>query len=317
MTTTMFLAATITLVGASVPPGPGRAERPAPAPKHDAPADAHESPKAAPSPANAPANAPTSGHGNDAANAPADAAHAAAPGTEPARTPDGSLKSLRAGNSRFASGKAKAPRRDIARVLETAKGQQPFATVVACADSRVPVEMLFDQGIGDLFVVRVAGNVCDTDEIGSVEYAAGHLHTPLIVVLGHTSCGAVKAVCEDAKVGGSIPALVANIGPAVARARRADRAGDDLVREAVTQNVWQSIEDLLAGSEEVRELVSGGKATVVGAVYDIANGRVQFLGEHPSQSGILAKAEGRGHGAAAPTKTNAGAGSDARDHGHD
>lgn len=313
MTTTMFLAATIALVGASVPPGPGHAERPAPAPKHDAPASAQtsapESPKTAPAVSNAPAGAPS----DPAANATADANA----GAEAARTPDGSLKSLRAGNSRFASGKPKAPRRDIARVLETAKGQQPFATVVSCADSRVPVEMLFDQGIGDLFVVRVAGNVCDTDEIGSVEYAAGHLHTPLIVVLGHTSCGAVKAVCEDAKVGGSIPALVENIAPAVARARRADRAGDDLVREAVTQNVWQSIGDLLAGSEEVRELVTEGKATVVGAVYDISNGRVQFLGEHPSQSDILAKAEGKGHGAAAPTKPNAGAGSDARDHGHE
>lgn len=215
----------------------------------------------------------------------------------PTTAPD-ALAALQTGNTRFAAGKPKAPHRDPARVRETAEGQHPFATIITCADSRLPAEMIFDQGVGDLFVVRVAGNVCDTDEIGTAEYGAGHLHTPLIMVMGHTSCGAVKAVCENAKVGPNIAALVDNIAPAVARARETGLAGDALVLEAVTQNVWQSIADLLTHSAEVRELVTKGEVAVVGAVYDISSGRVEVFGEHPAQSGLLAKGPTETHPAA-------------------
>lgn len=228
------------------------------------------------------------------ANPPAGATNA---GDRPTTAAD-AIAALQTGNTRFAAGKPKAPHRDPARVRETAEGQRPFATIITCADSRLPAEMIFDQGVGDLFVVRVAGNVCDTDEIGTAEYGAGHLHTPLIMVMGHTSCGAVKAVCENAKVGGSIPALVDNIIPAVARARETGATGDALVREAVTQNVWQSIADLLTHSPEVRELIGEGAVTVVGAVYDISMGRVDVLGEHPAQSGLLARGTTETHPAA-------------------
>src|SRR5688572_4328071 len=129
------------------------------------------------------------------------------------------LTALKDGNTRYIAGKPIHPNQDAARRTTVAKGQNPFATVLTCSDSRVPVELLFDQGLGDTFVVRVAGNVSDTDEVGSIEYGVGHLNTPLLVVMGHTSCGAVKAVLEGLQVHGSIPALVDNITPAIAQAK--------------------------------------------------------------------------------------------------
>jgi carbonic anhydrase len=128
------------------------------------------------------------------------------------------------------------------------QGQNPSVTILACSDSRLPVERIFDQGIGDLFVVRVAGNVADGDEIGSIEYGMGHLHTPLLVVLGHTKCGAVTAVASGAAVHGSIPGLVDNIIPAVDAARRKNPtlSGPDLIARAIEENVLISMRDVLA-----------------------------------------------------------------------
>jgi methyl-accepting chemotaxis protein len=205
-------------------------------------------------------------------------------------TPDAALQQLKEGNARFLAGAPLHPNQDAARRTDVVKGQSPFATVLTCSDSRVPVELLFDQGIGDTFVVRVAGNVSDTDEIGTIEYGVGHLHTPLLVVMGHTGCGAVKAVLEGAEVHGSIPALVDNIAPAVAQARAANpgAAFDALFAAAVKNNVWVSIDDLFKRSAEVRELVAAGKLQVVGAVYDLATGTVNWLGQHPEQARLLA-----------------------------
>ncbi len=205
-------------------------------------------------------------------------------------TPEAALSRLKAGNQRFVDGKATHPRTDNVRRKETVKdGQHPFVTVLACADSRAPVERIFDQGIGDIFVIRVAGNVADTDEIGTIEYGVGHLHTPLVVVLGHTSCGAVTAVTEGAEVRGHIADLVDNIKPAVERARREkpDAKGPELVAAAIEANVWQSIEDLLRRSDEVREKVAEKKVHVIGAVYDLESGVVAWLGEHPRQAALL------------------------------
>jgi carbonic anhydrase len=224
---------------------------------------------------------------------------AGAAGTpERALTPDAAMAKLKQGNNRFVKGQALHPNQDAARRLEIAKGQNPFVTVLSCSDSRVPVELLFDQGIGDTFIVRVAGNVADTDEIGSIEYGVGHLNTPLLVVLGHTSCGAVKAVFEKAKVHGSIPALVDNIIPAVAQTRAANPGATDaqLLAQAVSVNVWVSIEDIFKKSSEVSELVKAGKLRVVGAVYNIESGGVTWLGEHPEQILLLTYSEGAGHG---------------------
>jgi carbonic anhydrase len=205
-------------------------------------------------------------------------------------TPDEGLAALQEGNSRFAEGKPAHPHEDATRRAEVAKGQNPFVTVLSCADSRVPVELLMDQGIGDTFVVRVAGNVSDTDEIGTIEYGVGHLGTPLLVVLGHTSCGAVKAVLEGAEVHGNLRELVANIGPAVAQAKAANPGGAvaALMASAVTANVWISIDDLFKHSAEVRELVKEGKLKVVGAVYNLETGKVNWLGSHPEQARIMA-----------------------------
>lgn len=194
------------------------------------------------------------------------------------------MSELNKGNSRFADGKNAFPHTGSIRRKETAKGQEPFATVLTCADSRVSPEFIFDQGIGDLFSIRVAGAVADTDEIGTIEYGVGHLKTPILIVMGHTKCGAVKAVCEGAEVSQNIRWLVDNIVPAVQRAKHEHPKlqGDSLVDAAVEQNVAQSIQDILQRSKEVRERVAEGELTIYGAVYDIESGKVRWLGQKGS-----------------------------------
>jgi methyl-accepting chemotaxis protein len=214
-------------------------------------------------------------------------------------TPDEVLAQLQQGNGRFVEGKAQHPHADAVRLADTAKnGQKPIATFVSCSDSRVPVERIVDQGFGDVFIIRVAGNVCNTDEIGSVEYGVDHLETPLLVVLGHTACGAVTAVATGAELHGSIPPLVANIKFAVQAAQKAhpDLKGKDLVPEAIKANVWQSIDDLFKASPAVRKRVESGKLKIVGGLYDLATGKIEWLGAHPEQSRLLAYTGG-GHAA--------------------
>jgi carbonic anhydrase len=238
---------------------------------------------------------PGLGGGGEAAGHAAPAAHATTPGVPNA---DQALAMLREGNMRFVSGKVQRPNSDAARRAETASGQAPFAIVLSCADSRVPVELAFDRGVGDVFVIRVAGNVADTDEIGTIEYGVGHLHSPLVVVMGHSSCGAVNAVASGAEVHGSIPGLVDNIIPAVewVKANRPELTGDALVTAAIEANVWQSIDDLLSESQEVRTAVESSGVKVVGAVYDLATGRVRFMGEHPYQAKIIQAARSMNSG---------------------
>ncbi len=222
-------------------------------------------------------------------------------------TPAEAQQRLAAGQARFTSGQPIHPNQDHTRRTAVASGQTPFATILTCADSRVAPEILFDQGLGDLFVVRVAGNVSKTDEIGSVEYGTGHLGSQFLVVLGHSSCGAVKAVLEGAQVHGSIPELVAPIVPAVEKAKTANPGlpGAQLLAKAVEANVWQSIDDLLSNSATLRDLVKAGKLKVVGAVYDLANGSVQWQGEHPEQARLLASADKEEHAAHASTAADA------------
>ncbi len=199
-------------------------------------------------------------------------------GTAPAISADQALQLLKDGNTRFLAGKSEHPNLTPQRIADTsANGQHPFVTIISCSDSRVPVEHLFDRGIGDLFVIRVAGNVADTDEIGTAEYGTGHLFTPLILVLGHTKCGAVTAVVKGDKVGGSIPKLVDNIIPAAQRSKDKGLTGDALIVDAIRENVYQSITDLLSHSEELSHLEHEGKVKVVGAVYHIEDGTVEWL----------------------------------------
>ncbi|MEI6712883.1 MAG: methyl-accepting chemotaxis protein [Verrucomicrobiota bacterium] len=202
------------------------------------------------------------------------------------------LAALKEGNARFTEGTSTHPNQDAARRTTVAGGQTPMASILSCSDSRVPVEVLFDQGLGDLFVVRVAGNVAATDEIGSIEYGVGHLNTPLLIVMGHTSCGAVKAVLEGADVHGSIPKLVEPIIPAATKAKASKLSGAALVSTAVKFNVLTSIDDIFKNSEEVRHLVKAGKLSVVGAVYDLESGKVNWLGAHPEEARLLAYTSG-------------------------
>lgn len=205
---------------------------------------------------------------------------------------------LEEGNKRFVSGAKKNPNQDQKRRKETAEnGQHPFATVIACSDSRVPVEELFDAGVGDIFTIRVAGNVCDIDEAGSIEYGVDHLQTPILVVLGHTSCGAVTAVCRGDHVHGNIPQLVDNIIPAVEKAKHEHGSSfsSALLSTAVQYNVWQSIEDLYRLSTTTRERVKSGQLKVIGAVYNLASGEIQWLGRHPQESAFLQQATAVSH----------------------
>lgn len=208
----------------------------------------------------------------------------------PAVTPAQAMSQLKEGNARFVSGKSQFPRQDLARLSETASAQHPKATILTCSDSRIPVEKVFDQGIGDLFVIRVAGNVCDVDETGTIEYGVDHLGTPILLVLGHTKCGAVTAVATGAEVHGSIPQLVDNIGPAVERAHQLNPSleGKALVPAATTENIWQSIEDLLHRSSIIREKVIEGAVKVYGGLYHLEDGTVEWLGPHPRQTSLLA-----------------------------
>jgi carbonic anhydrase len=210
----------------------------------------------------------------------------------PGVTPDEAVKMLKEGNDRYAGGTVTHPNQDPQRRGATASmGQQPFATVISCSDSRVPVEILFDAGVGDVFVIRVAGNVADVDETGSIEYGVDHLGTPLLVVLGHTKCGAVTAVVQKAELHGNIVPLVDNIIPAVAKAQaqNPNLSGDALIPKAIEANVWQVIEDIFKNSHTVRDSAKAGHVKVLGAMYDIESGKVEWMGPHPNQDALLAK----------------------------
>ena len=205
---------------------------------------------------------------------------------------DEALGRLKAGNTRYIGGAAVGPHQDAARRHETATGgQHPIATVLSCADSRVPVEVVFDQGVGDVFVVRVAGNVANTDEIGTIEYGAEHLGVPLVVVLAHTKCGAVTAVVKNEHVTENIGKLVAPIVPAVAgvKNRFASADMDELISRSIEANMWQAIADMYAKSPLLKKMAADGKIKVVGALYDIDSGDVHWFGEHPANASLLGK----------------------------
>jgi carbonic anhydrase len=204
---------------------------------------------------------------------------------------DAALKMLQDGNARFVSGPVKRLNQGAAqRKLTAEKGQQPFAVVLSCADSRVPVEVLFDRGIGDIFVVRDAGNIATITDIGSIEYAVDHLGSPLVVVLGHSKCGAVTAAVAGGEAPPNIKAIVDTIAPAVTAAKNAnpDKSGDALVPAAITANVWQALADIYKNSPMLREKAKDGKIKLVGAVYDLNSGKINWMGPHPQQSQLVA-----------------------------
>lgn len=187
------------------------------------------------------------------------------------------LKKLQGGNRRFVEGKTIRPRQDISYIKKLEKGQAPFATIVGCSDSRVPNEMVFDQGLGDLFIIRTAGQVSAAASYGSMEFAVLKLKTKLIVVLGHTECGAVEAaVHRKEDVPGHIVTLINDIKPAVAKS---SHLVGDPVNNAVRQNVIDQVNVLRDLDPILHKKYIDGEILIVGAVYDIHTGKVEFLEE--------------------------------------
>ncbi len=199
---------------------------------------------------------------------------AAASDTGPTMDGATAQKMLLEGNKRHVDGKAGHSHQDAARRTEVAKGQHPFAAVVSCADSRVPPEILFDQGMGDLFIIRLAGNIADDAALGSLEYAVEHLGVRYILVLGHERCGAVDATLKGGEAPGHIGALVKAIQPAVEKAK--GQPGDAL-DNAVKANVANVVQQLKSAAPFLKEMVDKQSLTVAGGRYDLDDGLVQIL----------------------------------------
>ncbi|MDD2420837.1 MAG: carbonic anhydrase [Heliobacteriaceae bacterium] len=193
-------------------------------------------------------------------------------------TTAGEAKSLLVeGNKRYVAGKLAGKDLGPARRQElVTKGQHPFAAIVTCSDSRVPPELIFDQALGDLFVIRVAGNVLDPVVVGSVEYAAEHLETPLVVVMGHEKCGAVQATVEGGEAPGSIGALVDRIKPALEKVQASGVSGSELCEQVCDENIRRVVGEL-AQSPVINHLVHSGKVTLTGAKYYLGSGEVVFF----------------------------------------
>ena len=198
---------------------------------------------------------------------------------QPSYTAQEALIRLQEGNARFVSGQARFPTVQKEVLADLAKGQQPYATVLGCSDSRVPPELVFDAGFGELFVIRVAGNVLGPSIAGTLQYAGVHLHTPLFIVLGHEGCGAVKAAIASKFHGAlhqsRIALLLENIVPALDNVDPT-LAPESLLHAAVEANVRWTIQSLL-DSPEGKARTAQGDVQLVGAIYDLHTGRVRFL----------------------------------------
>jgi len=186
------------------------------------------------------------------------------------------LRELKAGNDHHVTKRYQHPHQSAARQRELAAGQAPHAIVLSCADSRVTPEIILDQGLGDLFDIRVAGNVASDTELASIEYAASHLHTPVVVIMGHQKCGAVTAAAESGEAAGHLPSLLGLIRPAIERAR--SRPGD-LIDNAVHINVENVVRQIRTSTPVLAPLVDRGALRVVGAVYSLDTGKVEWLPE--------------------------------------
>lgn len=196
------------------------------------------------------------------------------------------LRELKAGNDHHVAKRYQHPHQNAARQRELASGQHPHAVILSCADSRVAPEIILDQGLGDLFDVRVAGNIAGDAELASIEYAAEHLHTPLLVVMGHQKCGAVTAAADAGEASGHLPSLLAMIRPAVEKAR--GRSGD-LVENAVRINVENVVQQVRASRPVLQGMIDHGELTVIGAVYSLDTGKVAWLQQASTQSAAIAR----------------------------
>ena len=188
-------------------------------------------------------------------------------------SPNRAVEMLKEGNQRFLD-KNELDRDLHLQVSQTSSGQFPYAVVLSCIDSRVPVELVLDQGVGDIFSARVAGNIINEDILGSIEYACGVAGSKAILVLGHTKCGAVTAACKDVELG-NITALLSKVKPAIANIKQRD--GEVEVEEVTKANVHQSIKKIREKSSILADLETEGKIKIVGAVYHVEDGRVSYL----------------------------------------
>ncbi|UWG96582.1 carbonic anhydrase [Dehalobacter sp. DCM] len=192
-------------------------------------------------------------------------------------TAEESKQLLREGNQRFVSGNVLNDDLSLDKRTELSEyGQHPFAVIVSCSDSRVPPEILFDQSLGDLFVIRNAGNVIDAISLGSIEYAAEHLETPLILVLGHENCGAVKAVVDGIEAQGNLPAILKKIQPAYEKAKLDTLDQSDLYEKCAEENVHQSIAEIRE-STIIQHLEHEKKLEIIGGKYNLQTGEVYFF----------------------------------------
>lgn len=193
-------------------------------------------------------------------------------------TPDLAFQLLKSGNERFINGLS-INRNLLQKVQETKDGQKPFAAILSCMDSRAPAELLFDQGIGDIFNIRIAGNVVSPYVLGSLEYAVAVAGSKLIMVMGHTSCGAVGGACDDVKMG-NLSGLLEEVKACLPleTTETEDRTGRNksFVNKVALLNVHHSINQMLEQSEIIREHVEQGKIRIIPAMYDIATGAVTF-----------------------------------------
>lgn len=195
-------------------------------------------------------------------------------------SPTNAVERLLEGNKRFVTKKS-ADRNLLEQVQDTATGQYPFATVVSCIDSRIPTEIIFDQGIGDIFNARVAGNFVNVDILGSLEFACKLAGSKLIMILGHTSCGAVKGACDNAKLG-NLTRMLEKITPAVnaietkpGEAR--DSSNIEFVNKVAVENVKRTIDDIKAQSSVLNDMLNAGEIEIVGGMYDVKSGEVSLI----------------------------------------
>ncbi len=190
-------------------------------------------------------------------------------------TPDQALNQLLRGNERFVAGWPDHPNQSARRRREVSEaGQHPFAIVLSCADSRVPPELVFDQGLGDLFIIRVAGNILSDEILGTIEYAVEHVQAPLVMVLGHDKCGAVTAAVEGVEVRNHIQSLVEALRPSVETAKM---QGGDVVSNAIDANIRRAVSELQSSAPVLAHVVAGGQLQIVGARYNLDTGEVKLL----------------------------------------
>jgi carbonic anhydrase len=193
-----------------------------------------------------------------------------------AMTRDQALVELRSGNARYVAGQPHPWTANAEKREQIAKAGQPLACVITCSDAWVPPEILFDQSLGDIYVVRLAGNVVTPEAVGSVEYAVNHLKVPVVVVLGHTGCGMIADALTDGPVSPPVASVLARIKPSVESARQKGLAGDDVAASVVNDNARRGVLALLDNSRLIEDAVNSGNTTLLSAVYDGQTGRVNW-----------------------------------------